>query len=569
MINAIINGKSVQVEPGTTILDAAKKLHINIPTLCYMNMSDGESINCKGTCRVCVVEVAGITELKPACSFVLKEGMVVTTNSKKAVEARKTILRLLLSNHPNDCLNCPRNLSCELQKLARDYGVMASRKNQEPYRNNFDDSTPIIRDEEKCILCRRCVTACSEVQNVNVLTPCDRGFKSFISTFNSKPLIQTDCTYCGQCVAVCPTGALTERLDYSKLYDLLGNKDYFVVVQMAPAVRVALCEEFGVPMESLSTKKIVTALKYLNFDMVFDTNFSADLTIMEETEELIERLNYNGRLPMFTSCCPAWVRLMETKYPSYTNLLSSCKSPQQMFGALSKEYLSLKLGLKKENIKVVSIMPCIAKKYEASRDEMKDDVDLVITTREFCKLIREEAIDILELPESEFDLPFGESTGGGMLFGAGGGVMESALRTAYEKITGEVLENVDFQEVRGLKGIKEATIVIKDRSLKVAAVSSLKNAQIIMDRVISGDYKYDFVEVMACPGGCINGGGQPYIKSDRIKIKNRMDLVHSIDESSNLRKSNDNPELLKIYDELLEKPNSRLAHELLHTKYKS
>ncbi|WP_143315093.1 NADH-dependent [FeFe] hydrogenase, group A6 [Clostridium sp. HBUAS56017] len=568
MVNVNINGMSVKVPKGATILEAAKLLHINIPTLCYMNMSDGESINCKGTCRVCMVEIEGYKDLKPACSFEVKEGMNIYTNSEKAVEARKTIIKLLLSNHPNDCLNCAKNLSCELQKIASFYGIKGVKIKGEEIRRKLDRSTPIIRDEEKCILCRRCVTACSDVQNVNILTPAERGFNSFISTFNEKLLDNSECTYCGQCVAVCPTGALTERMDYSNLENNLNNKDKYMVVQIAPAVRIALCEEFGVSKEVITAKKIVTALKYLGFKKVFDTNFGADLTVMEEAEELIDRIKANENLPMFTSCCPAWVRLVETNYPEYTSLLSSCKSPQQMFGAIAKAYLPRKIQINRDNLVVVSVMPCTAKKYEAEREEMKDDVDIVITTRELAKLIRQYSIDIIDLDESDFDSPIGEGSGAGMLFGASGGVMEAALRTAYEKLSSKALEEIDFLEVRGLNGIKEATIKIDDREIKVAAVSSLKNAQKIMESVISGEKNYDFIEIMACPGGCINGGGQPYIQSDRIKIEERMKGVHEIDRKTAIRKCHENPEIIEVYNEFLDRPNSRLAHELLHTKYK-
>jgi iron-only hydrogenase group A len=569
MINVNINGKVVQVPEGVTILEAAKMIHLNIPTLCYMNMSDGESINCKGTCRVCMVEIDGYKDLKPACSFEVKEGMTIYTNSEKAVEARKTIIKLLLSNHPNDCLNCAKNLSCELQKIASDYGIKGVKIKGEEIRKKYDRSTPIIRDEEKCILCRRCVTACSDVQNINILTPAERGFNSFISTFNEKLLDKSECTYCGQCVSVCPTGALTERMDYVNLEKYLNDKEKYVVVQIAPSVRVALCEEFGVSREVLTTKKIVAALKYLNFKKVFDTNFAADLTVMEEAEELIERIKVNENLPMFTSCCPAWVRLMETNYTKYTNLLSSCKSPQQMFGAIAKAYLPSRLQINRDNLIIASIMPCTAKKYEAEREEMKDDVDVVITTREFAKLIRQSSIDIINLEENEFDSPLGEGSGAGMLFAASGGVMEAALRTAYEKMSNKTLKEINFLEVRGLKGIKEATIKIGDNEVRIAAVSSLKNAQKIMESIIKGNRTYDFIEVMACPGGCINGGGQPYIQSNRIKIQERMKVVHEIDENTIIRKCHENPEIIKIYRDFLERPNSRLAHELLHTKYRS
>jgi len=563
MINLIINDKNVEVEEGYTILEAAQKVNIKIPTLCHMKMSDNVSVNCKGTCRVCVVEVEGYRELKPACSFNVKEGMKVYTNSKRAIEARKTILKLLLSNHPNDCLNCSKNLNCELQKLAMSYGVTGVKLKDE-LRKNVDESTPIIRDEEKCILCRRCVTSCCDVQNINVLTPAERGFNSFISTFNEKSLKESECTYCGQCVAVCPTGALQERFDYKKLMDILNDDEKFTIVQLAPSVRVALCEEFNMDIKDLSLKKIVTALKALNFKKVFDTNFSADLTIIEEAEELIDRIKNNGKLPMFTSCCPAWVRMVETKYPKLIDNLSSCKSPQQMFGATAKAFLHNVYDVNKKDMFVVSIMPCIAKKYEADREEMKDDVDMVITTREFARLLRLASIDIKSLDESEFDSPFGVSSGAGMIFGRTGGVMEAALRTAYRKLKGEdmTVNSIDFKENEA--GIFEGYVNLDNKKLKLAVVSSLGKAQKLLNDDIN---KYDFIEVMACPSGCINGGGQPFIKGDLNILNTRIDDVNAIDENSDIRVSLDNPDIKNIYRKFLGYPGSLIAHEVLHTKY--
>lgn len=566
MVNLIIDGQSVQVDEGTTVFEAAKKINIHIPSLCYMNMIDGKSVNCKGTCRICVVEVNNREKLQPSCSLVVKDGMIINTHTPKVLNSRKTILNLILSNHPNDCLNCDRSLNCELQTLARDFGVKGSEYKVEDKIK--DISSPIIRDINKCILCRRCVTACSEVQSQFILTPIDRSYRTEITTFNQKGLMEANCKFCGQCVAVCPTGALTERMDIDKLVNILGNPEKYVVVQMAPAVRVALCEEFGVSENELSTKKIVAALKMLHFTKVFDTNFSADLTIMEETEELIERITEGKNLPMFTSCCPAWVRTMELDYPEYTNHLSSCKSPQEMFGAISKEYLPKVLKIDKESLVVVSIMPCIAKKFEAEREEMKGEVDVVLTTRELAKLIRETGIDILNIKEEDFDNPLGVASGAGMLFGASGGVMEAALRTAYEKLTGEELKDIVFEEIRGLKGIKEGKIKIKDKEYKIVAASSLKNAKQIMEDLKAGKCEYDFIEIMACPGGCINGGGQPYIQSSREKLMRRMEYVYEEDKNNTLRKCHENTEIQKVYRDFLGKPNSELAHSLLHTKYK-
>lgn len=567
MINININGKDVQVEKKNSILEAAQKIGINIPTLCYMKMSDGESYNCKGSCRVCVVEVEGHSDLMPACYTEARDGMKILTNSTKAREGRKTIIELLLSNHPNDCLNCTKNMNCELQSLARDYGVTnVNSKIENP--TQIDGSTPIVKNMDKCILCRRCVTACADVQNMNILTPTMRSFNTYITTFNDRPLINVDCTYCGQCVAVCPTGALSERLDYPKLFKMLEDNNKYVVVQMAPAVRVALCEEFGVGPDVLTTKKIVSALKLLNFNKVFDTNFSADLTIMEETKELIERINNKENMPLFTSCCPAWIKMVESKYPEYTNLLSSCKSPQEMFGAIAKEFLPSLLEIDKESLVVASIMPCTSKKDEAAREEMNNEVDIVITSRELAKMIRQAGIDVINLSEEDFDNPLGTSTGAAMIFGTSGGVMEAALRTAYEKLTSETLEEIDFKEVRGIKGIKEAVVKIKDQELRIAVVSSLKNGQKIMEEVIKDRDKYDFIEVMACPGGCINGGGQPYIRSNIDKINKRMAIVYNEDEKKTIRKSHENPDIIKLYEEFLNNSGEDLSHKLLHRKYK-
>lgn len=566
MVNLKINNIDVCVKEETTILEACKKVGINIPTLCHMTMPHGVLGNCKGSCRVCVVEVKGKSKLVTACSESVKEGMEVITNSTKVLETRKNIVELLLSNHPNDCLTCDRNLTCELRKLAADLDI-----NRELYKgekNKFpkDNSSVVLkRDMNKCILCRRCVVACREIQNTNILTPINRGFETKIGAFLDKPISETNCTYCGQCVGVCPTGALTEVMDYRKIPKLIEDPEKFVIVQMAPAVRVALCEEFGAKSNEITTGKIVAALKLLNFNKVFDTNFSADLTIMEEAKEFINKLEEKKDLPLITSCCPAWIRFAELNYKDEMKHISSCKSPQQMFGAIAKSYLADKYKIKKENMVVVSVMPCIAKKYEAKREELAGDVDVVITTRELAKLIMKNSIDIINIKEEEFDNPLGVSTGAGMLFGSSGGVMEAALRTAYELITKKGLEKVDFTEVRGLKGIKEATINLSDKSINIAVVSSLKNADKIMKEIKEGNCKYDFIEVMACPGGCINGGGQPYIKYSREKLEERMNAVYEKDKNSEIRKSHENPVIKEIYEEFLDEDK---AHELLHVKYK-
>lgn len=573
MINVKINGVNVEVEKGTSILDAAKKLNINLPTLCHMYMVDGKTRNCKGTCRVCVVEVEGWHGLVPACATEVREGMSIKTNSLKAIRARRTIVELLLSNHPKDCLNCDKNMNCELQKLASDLGVDENKYEGEKVKFDIDVSDGFVRDREKCILCRRCVTACNDIQKVYAITVANRGFGTNISTFSNDSINETNCTYCGQCVAVCPTGALREKSDYKKVWGILDDNNKYVVAQIAPAVRSALAEEFGLEPGELSTGKIVTALKLLSFDSVFDTNFAADLTIMEEANEFIERFTLDENLPLITSCCPAWINYAESNYYDNLNLVSSCKSPQQMFGAIAKNYLPQELSIKRENLAVVSIMPCIAKKHEANRKEMQDidgikDVDLVITTRELAKIIKEAGIDIVNLHDSEFDNPLGISSGAGTIFGTSGGVMEAALRTAYEWITGKELEKIDFENVRGLEGIKEAKVDLNGKEVNVAVVSSLGNAKKIMDEIKYGNSKYHFIEVMACPGGCIDGGGQPFIKSNRDVLKKRMNAIYNEDKNKVIRKSHENPMIQKLYKDYLQKPNSYIAHHILHINYK-
>lgn len=564
MINLKINNIDISVKEGSTILEACKEEKINIPTLCHMKMLDGETENCKGSCRVCIVKVKNRNRMIPACCELAKEGMEVITNSKEVIEARKTIVELLLSNHPKDCLSCEKNLSCELRKLAGELGI--NRAIYEGEKNNFEidcSSNILVRDMNKCILCRRCVTACNDMEGVNVLATINRGFETEIGSFFHKPLKKTNCTYCGQCVAVCPTAALTEAMDYRKISEIGKDKEKIIIAEIAPAVRVALGEEFNVDSSVITTGKIVAALKLLGFNKVFDTNFSADLTIMEEGQEFMDRLNKGENLPLITSCCPAWIKFAETNYRDEMKYISSCKSPQQIFGAIVKSYLAEKYRVNKENIVVVSIMPCIAKKYEAKREEFCGDVDIVITTRELGKLIRENSIDIANLKEEDFDEPLGVATGAGMIFGSSGGVMEGALRTVYEWITKEELKEIEFQEVRGLKGVKESTIKIGNRGIRVAVVSSLKNADKIMKDIKEGKNKYDFIEIMACPGGCIDGGGQPYIKGNKHKLEKRMERVYEEDKKYLIRKSHENPVVKKIYNEFLNEEN---IPRLLHVK---
>lgn len=572
MVKVKINDKTVEIEEGASILSAAQSLGIEIPTLCHMYLQDGKTENCKGTCRVCVVEVEGRKNLAPACSTPVSDGMVIKTNTPRAITARRNIVGLLLSDHPQDCLKCEKNLKCELQKLSADLGVYEIKYEGEVSRYPMDTSSPsVIRDMDKCILCRRCSTVCNDLQKVHVLTPVDRGFETVISSFMSKPFVDTKCTYCGQCVAICPTGALREVYNYDDVWQVLSEKDKYVVVQTAPAVRAALGEEFGLPPGTLVTKKMVGALKALGFKKVYDTDFAADLTIMEEATEFMDRLKNGGRLPLITSCCPAWINYAESNYGDMLDYPSSCKSPQQMFGAVAKTYLSDKLGVAPENLIVVSVMPCVAKKYEANREEMSrngvKDVDIVITTRELAKMIKEAGMDLRNMPEEDFDNPLGESTGAGVIFGSTGGVMEAALRTAYEWITGEELDNMDFEAVRGLEGIKETKVKINEIEINAAVVSSLGNAKLVMDSIKNGKCNYDFIEIMACPGGCIDGGGQPFIRANREIMHKRMEALYEEDRNKTLRKSHENPMIKKIYEEFLESPNSHFAHALLHTEY--
>ena len=482
LVTLTINDKQVQVESGTTILEAAKLLDINIPTLCHLKLHEGVE-NKPGSCRVCMVEVEGRRNLAPSCNTPVSEGMVVKTNSIRAIKARRNVVELLLSDHPQDCLLCEKNTDCELQKLAADMSIREIKFRGEMSTYPKDTSSySIVRDLDKCILCRRCETVCSEVQTVSVLSAVNRGFDTVISPAFGLPMTETNCTFCGQCVSVCPTGALTEVNNTSKVWDALNNKDKVVIVQTAPAVRSALGEAFGMEVGKAVTGKMVAALRSLGFDKVFDTDFAADLTIMEEASELMHRITHGGRLPMLTSCCPGWINFFEHEFSDLLDIPSSCKSPQQMFGAIAKTYFAEKMNIDPKNIVVVSVMPCLAKKYEAARPEMNNDVDIVITTRELAKMIKEAGIHFTSLKDEEFDSVLGESTGAGVIFGVTGGVMEAALRTAYEWITGEELDNVDFEVVRGLDGIKEATIKIKDMEVKAAIASGLGNARKLLKK---------------------------------------------------------------------------------------
>ena len=571
MVNLVIDGKEISVKEGTTILQAALQNGIDIPTLCFL-----KEINEVGDCRMCIVEVEGRKGFATSCIQKVEEGMVVKTHSHAVVEARKIILDLILSNHHRDCLTCSRNGNCELQELAAKYNVQVVEFEGERTKHKVDDKSPsIVRDFNKCILCRRCVATCKYVQKIGAIDCINRGFDSCISTTYDHSLNDVDCTFCGQCIESCPTGALKEKENIQDVWRKLRDEGTFVVVQTAPAVRVALGEEFGMPIGTNVAGKMVTALKSIGFDKVFDTNTGADLTIMEEANEFIERIQNAGVLPMITSCSPGWVRFAEKNFPENLEHLSSCKSPHQMFGAIIKSYFADKYNIDKEKICVVSVMPCIAKKYECSRDEMEvdgiRDVDYVITTRELARMIKQANIDFCELEDGKFDEPMGEASGAGAIFGTTGGVMEAAIRTAVDTLEGKSMDKLEYTQVRGEKGIKEATLKVAGKDIKVAVASGLSNARKIMEQIRDGKCDYHFVEIMACPGGCIMGGGQP-IKSSKIRstvdvAKLRRDALYSIDEKSVVRKSHENPFMIKLYKEFLEKPGSHKAHKYLHTTY--
>ncbi len=571
MINLTIDGLNVSVPEGTTILEAARTAGIDIPTLCFL-----KDINEAGDCRMCIVEVEGRRGFATSCIQKVEEGMVVKTNSKDVSEAREVVLDLILSNHHKDCLTCVRNGNCELQKLAQRYNKQDILYSGELCEHEIDQCSPsIVRDFNKCVLCRRCVATCKKVQKIGAIDVAGRGFNSCVSTVDNLSLNDVNCTNCGQCIMSCPTGALREKDNTKDVWNLIKDEDKYVVVQTAPAVRAALGEEFGLPIGTNVTGKMVTALRRMGFDKVFDTNTGADFTIMEEANELIERLKNGGTLPMITSCSPGWVKYIEMNYPDQLEHVSSCKSPHQMFGALIKSYYSEKIGVAPEKISVVSVMPCIAKKFEANREQMNvngiKDVDYVITTRELARMIKQVGLDFVNLEDSNFDDPMGEATGAAAIFGTTGGVMEAALRTAYEKITGDTLKEVNFEAVRGSEGIKRATVKIGDKEVKAVVAHGLGNAQIVMDEIRSGTADYQFVEIMACPGGCIMGGGQP-IRSSKERAtldirKLRADCLYSIDEKSTIRKSHENPVVLKIYEDYLGEVGGHKAHELLHTSY--
>ena len=567
MVTLTINGQTVQAPKNSTILDAARSAGIYIPTLCHH-----PELAPEGACRLCVVEASGARSLVASCVYPVAEGMVVKTNTPKVRAARRMVVELLLANHPKDCLSCQKSGDCELQKIAADLGLRKIRfEGGARKAHTIDGSNPcLVRDQEKCILCGRCIRVCRDVQGMNVYSFANRGFDTIVSTAFEQDLGNVACSYCGQCASVCPTGAIVERDDTEKVWDAINDPDKIVIVQTAPAVRVALGEELGMEPGSIVTGKLVAALRHLGFDKVFDTNFSADLTIMEEGYEFIDRLQNGGKLPMITSCSPGWVNMIELKYPELLDHLSTAKSPQQMFGAIAKTYYPEKAGIDPAKIVSVSVMPCTAKKAEAARPEMCDsgyrDVDIVITTRELGRMIREAGIDFKHLPEEQYDSPLGTGTGAAVIFGTTGGVMEAALRTVADVLTGEDLPQVDYEEVRGMEYTREAELEIAGKKVKIAVVHTLKSAMQMLERIKTGEADYQFIEVMACPGGCIGGGGQPVPVNAEIRKLRRKGLF-DCDRANELRKSHENPEIKELYDTWLGKPLGEKAHSLLHTHY--
>lgn len=577
-VHLTINGTPVTVQKGTTILEAAKTLGIDIPTLCHMDLHNTRMNSKKASCRVCVVEVEGKRNLQPSCVTPVSEGMKVITNSDRVLTTRKAIVELLISDHPKVCLTCQKSGDCELQDLANRFGIDSvgiTGRSQSTYPK--DETRSLIRDMDKCVMCRRCETMCNEVQKVGALSAINRGFDAVVGTAFQAPLSETVCTHCGQCVAVCPTGALTAKDATWEVVEALNDPEKIVIVQTAPSVRVAIGEPFGMAPGSVATGKMVTALRMVGFDYVFDTDFAADLTIMEEGTELLGRLNryLNGEkeaLPILTSCCPAWVNYFESQFPDLLDIPSSAKSPQQMFGAIAKTFFAEKIGVPAEKICLVSVMPCLAKKMEADRPEFtrddRPDVDIVLSTRELAQLIKRKDINLSQLEEGTFDDPLGESTGAGVIFGSTGGVIEAAVRTAYELHTGKTLEKVDFEALRGFEGIRLAEVDVDGLPLKIAVAHGLGNARELLLEIRGGNPRgIHAIEIMACPGGCIGGAGQPYHHGNNQVLVKRMKALYDIDKNMARRKSHENPSIIALYRDFLGEPGSHLAHELLHTAY--
>ncbi len=571
MVNIKINGGEYSVPSTYTVLDAARDANIHIPTLCYL-----KDVNEIGACRMCLVEIKGARALQAACVYPVSEGMEIFTNSPKVRKARKANLELILSNHERKCLTCVRNKNCELQTMCEELGVDEIRYDGENKTYAIDDFSPsIVRDNNKCVLCRRCIAVCSKIQTVNAIGAIDRGIETHVGSIFEKSLNDVSCVMCGQCIAACPVGALKEKDSTKEVWDAIHDETKHVVVQVAPAVRAAIGEEFGMEIGSRVTGKMVAAIKRLGVDRVFDTDTAADLTIMEEGTEFINRVKNGGKLPMITSCSPGWIKFCEHNFPDFLDNLSTCKSPHEMFGAIIKSYYAEKEGINPADIYVVSVMPCTAKKYEAQREEMKGtgyrDVDAVITTRELAKMIKECGTDFVKLSDEEFDRPFGPATGAGVIFGATGGVMEAALRTVYEVLEGKPMANIEFDAVRGTEGIKEAEVEVAGMKVRVAVAHGLGNARKLLDSIKSGEKNYEFIEIMGCPGGCVTGGGQPIVPA-RIQAqvdvkKARAKALYDEDRASTLRKSHENPAIKELYKEYLGEPCGHKSHELLHTHY--
>ena len=583
MIRLTIDNRAVEVAEGTTILKAARQAGIHIPTLCYFELAGMNFENKPGGCRVCVVEVVKDfngrprRNLAPACATECVDGMEVLTHSQRVINARRTVVELILSDHPTDCLTCPKSGQCELQTLAQNLGIREIPYKGEQSTYRVDMSPSIIRDMDKCIMCRRCENVCNNIQSVGALSAVNRGFQAVVAPAFEQDMIDSPCVMCGQCVQVCPVGALSEVDDTRKVMMAVNDPKKTVIVQTAPAVRVAIGEEFGVEPGTIVTGQLAAVLRQIGFNYVFDTDFAADLTIMEEGTELLQRIDRftkgdkSVRLPILTSCCPGWVNFFEHNFPDMLDVPSTAKSPQQMFGAIAKNYWAEKMGIKREDLVVVSIMPCLAKKYECKREEFSvngnPDVDYVLSTRELARLIKQFNLDLKEMPVEDFDDPLGESTGAAVIFGATGGVIEAAARTAYELFTGKKLEKIDFTELRGLEGIRDAWVDFNGTPIHIGIAHGLKNARTLLERVREGKEKFHAIEVMACPGGCIGGAGQPYHHGNSEIIKKRLKATYEEDRNKPIRKSHENPSIIKLYKEYLGEPCGHKSHELLHTHY--
>ena len=583
MVKLTIDNRPVEVAEGTTILKAARQAGIHIPTLCYFELAGMNFENKPGGCRVCVVEVVKDfngrprRNLAPACATECLEGMEVLTHSQRVINARRTVVELILSDHPTDCLTCAKSGQCELQKLAQNLGIREIPYKGEQSTYRVDMSPSIIRDVDKCIMCRRCENVCNNIQSVGALSAVNRGFQAVVAPAFEQDMVDSPCVMCGQCVQVCPVGALSEVDDTRNVMMAINDPKKTVVVQTAPAVRVAIGEEFGMEPGTIVTGQLAAVLRQLGFDYVFDTDFAADLTIMEEGTELLQRIDRyvkgdtSVRLPILTSCCPGWVNFFEHNFPDMLDVPSTAKSPQQMFGAIAKSYWAEKIGIKREDLVVVSVMPCLAKKYECKREEFyvngNPDVDYVLSTRELARLIKQFNLDLKEMPVADFDDPLGESTGAAVIFGVTGGVIEAAARTAYEVFTGKKLEKIDFTELRGLEGIREAWVDFNGTPIHIGIAHGLKNARTLLERVREGKEQFHAIEVMACPGGCIGGAGQPYHHGNSKIIKKRFDATYEEDRNKPIRKSHENPSIIKLYKEYLGEPCGHKSHELLHTHY--